>query len=180
MSENSENNELPINVMKGSGPVAGAAESNEVHAPRTARSASGVSGAAGNGGTVRKNRRNVPRARRMSLSVTRIDAWSAAKVSFMLSVAGGIIQVVAAGLVWAMLNLVGVFDSVTQLFSSTGLDVDGLDLESIFTLPTVLSAVTIFSIVEVVLVTILVTIGAMLYNVASTLVGGLHVTLGDD
>ena len=91
-------------------------ENNESHqaqagaqAPRVARSASSqpLSGteqsqahenmAAASGGVkVReKARRGAPRARRMSLSLTRIDAWSAAKVAFMLSIAGGIIQIVA-------------------------------------------------------------------------------------
>ncbi|WP_258926968.1 DUF3566 domain-containing protein, partial [Bifidobacterium breve] len=40
-------------------------------------------------------RRSTPRARRMSLSLTRVDAWSVAKVTFMLSIAGAIIQIVA-------------------------------------------------------------------------------------
>ena len=39
---------------------------------------------------------------------------------------------------------------------------------------------TIFSIVEMVIITILCTIFALLYNVVSALVGGVHVTLGDD
>ena len=47
-------------------------------------------------------------------------------------------------------------------------------------LSTVLSAATIFSIIEVVLFTVLVVILTLLYNVVSTLVGGIHVTLGDD
>lgn len=125
-------------------------------------------------------RRPAPRARRMSLSLTRVDAWSVAKVSFMLSIAGGIIQVVAAGLVWMLLNVVGVFDQITQIVSSTGLDASGLDLANVFSLSTVLSAVTIFSIIEVVVITVLITIVALLYNVVSSLVGGIHVTLGDD
>lgn len=116
----------------------------------------------------------------MSLSLTRVDAWSVAKVTFMLSIAGGIIQIVAAGLLWVMLNIVGVFDSVTQIVSSTGLDAGGLDLANVFSLSTVLSAVTIFSIIEVVLFTVLITIIALLYNVVSSLVGGVHMTLGDD
>ena len=116
----------------------------------------------------------------MSLSLTRIDAWSAAKVAFMLSIAGGIIQIVAVALLWGMLNAVGVFDQVTQIVSSTGLDAGGFDLTNVFSLGTVLSAVTIFSIVEVVLITVLVVIFTLLYNVVSTLVGGIHVTLGDD
>ena len=124
-----------------------------------------------------KRRGGAPRARRMSLSLTRIDAWSAAKVAFMLSIAGGIIQIVAVALLWGMLNVVGVFDQVTQIVSSTGLDAGGFDLTNVFSLGTVLSAVTIFSIVEVVLITVLVVILTLLYNVVSTLVGGIHVTL---
>ena len=119
-------------------------------------------------------------ARRMSLSLTRIDAWSAAKVAFMLSIAGGIIQIVAVTLLWLLLNVVGVFDQVTQIVSSTGLDAGGFDLANVLSLSTVLSAVTIFSIIEVVLFTVLVVILTLLYNVVSTLVGGIHVTLGDD
>ena len=175
-------------------------ENNESHqaqagaqAPRVARSASSqpLSGteqsqahenmAAASGGVkVReKARRGAPRARRMSLSLTRIDAWSAAKVAFMLSIAGGIIQIVAVTLLWLLLNVVGVFDQVTQIVSSTGLDAGGFDLANVLSLSTVLSAV-IFSIIEVVLFTVLVVILTLLYNVVSTLVGGIHVTLGDD
>ena len=93
---------------------------------------------------------------------------------------GGIIQIVAVALLWGMLNVVGVFDQVTQIVSSTGLDAGGFDLTNVFSLGTVLSAVTIFSIVEVVLITVLGVIFTLLYNVLSTLVGGIHVTLGDD
>ena len=81
---------------------------------------------------------------------------------------------------WMMLNVVGVFDQVTQIVSSTGLDAGGFDLANVLSLSTVLSAVTIFSIIEVILITVLVTIVTLLYNVVSTLVGGIHVTLGDD
>lgn len=121
-----------------------------------------------------------PRARRMSLSLVRVDAWSVAKVTFLLSVAGGIIQVIAAGLVWLFLNMVGVFDQVTQIVSSTGLDSNGFNLADVFSLPTILSAVTILSVVEIVILTLLSAIGALLYNVVGSLVGGIHLTLGDD
>ena len=170
MSENNEGQQMP-----------------EVgHAPRVARSASsqpligedqvqaheGASSPVSGGVKVREKRRGgAPRARRMSLSLTRIDAWSAA---------GGIIQIVAVAILWGMLNMVGVFDQVTQIVSSTGLDAGGFDLTNVFSLSTVLSTATIFSIVEVVLITVLVVILTLLYNVVSTLVGGIHVTLGDD
>lgn len=161
-------------------------DQQESAAPRVARSVSNQplisEEREHSGGAIpsRPVRRPAPRARRMSLSLTRVDAWSVAKVTFMLSIAAGLIQIVAAGLLWALLNVVGVFDQITQLVSTTGLDASGLDLANVFSLSTVLSAVTIFSIIEVVIFTVLITIVALLYNVVSSLVGGIHVTLGDD
>lgn len=121
-----------------------------------------------------------PRARRMNLSLTHVNAWSVAKVTFMLSIAGAIIEVLAAALVWLLLDAVGVFDQLNNIVSSTGLAADSLNLSSVFSLSTVLSVVTILAIVGVVLVTLLATIIALLYNVISALVGGVHITLGDD
>ena len=114
MSENMEEQEPSAQS------PASEAQETENHAPRVARSASsqpliGAEQVRAHEGAVKsvqgKSRRGAPRARRMSLSLTRIDAWSAAKVSFMLSIAGGIIQIVAAALLWMMLNVVGVFDA---------------------------------------------------------------------
>ncbi|OZG65249.1 DUF3566 domain-containing protein [Bifidobacterium eulemuris] len=158
------------------------AGADEKHEPvaRVARSASKSASASPSASRPRPVRRGTPRARRMNLSLTRLDAWSVAKVTFMMSIAGGIIQVVATAIIWLMLNVVGVFDQITQMVSSTGLDAGGLDLENVFTLSTVLSAVTIFSIIEVVVITLLMSIVALIYNVVSSLVGGIHVTLGDD
>ncbi|TPF85931.1 hypothetical protein BW13_08175 [Bifidobacterium sp. UTCIF-37] len=161
----------------------------EEHSPRVARSASNkpVIGEAGrgaesaSGAPVRPGvRRGTPRARRMNLSLTRLNVWSVAKVSFMMGVAGAIIQIVAATLVWLLLSAVGVFGQITNIVASTGLDTGGLDLTSVFSLPTVLSVVTILAIVGIVLWTLLCTILAAIYNVVSSLVGGIHVTLGDD
>ena len=111
---------------------------------------------------------------------THVNAWSVAKVTFMLSIAGAIIEVLAAALVWLLLDAVGVFDQLNNIVSSTGLAADSLNLSSVFSLSTVLSVVTILAIVGVVLVTLLATIIALLYNVISALVGGVHITLGDD
>ena len=159
-----------------------AASSAADNAPRVARSASNTPLIADRdrpeeNRPVRPIRnRKKPHARRMNLSLTRVSAWSVAKVSFMLSLAGAIIQIIAV----LLLKAVGVFDQVTQIFSSAGLDSGSINLSNILSLPTVLSAVTIFSIVEMVIITILCTIFALLYNVVSALVGGVHVTLGDD
>ena len=153
-------------------------------APRVARSISKQpeSGPRANEtrASLRSPRRSTPRARRMNLSLTHVNAWSVAKVTFMLSIAGAIIEVLAAALVWLLLDAVGVFDQLNNIVSSTGLAAGSLNLSSVFSLSTVLSVVTILAIVGVVLVTLLATIIALLYNVISALVGGVHITLGDD
>ena len=134
------------------------------------------------GRRVRPIRRvRVPKARRMRLSVVKVDPWSVAKVSFMLSIALGIIQVACVTILWWILSTVGVFDKVSSLVSSAGLSgKNGFDIMNFFGLSRVVSAVTLFSIFEVVVIVILAVIGAFLYNVVSSLVGGVHVTLGDD
>lgn len=122
----------------------------------------------------------VPKARRMKLSLTKVDPWSVAKVSFLLSIAVGIIQIVAVGILWTLLSQIGLFDKLNTVISQTGLASNGMDVSSFLGFGQVISWVTIFAVFEVVLVVILATIGAFLYNVVSALVGGVHVTLGDD
>lgn len=124
-------------------------------------------------------RRRVPRARRMKLSVTKISPWSVAKVTFMLSIAMGIIQTVCVAILYGIIDAAGVFDKITSLVSQTGL-ASNFNMSSILSLGQVLSAVIIFSVFEVVIMVLLSVILTFLYNVASSLVGGVHVTLGDD
>ncbi|WP_430868016.1 DUF3566 domain-containing protein [Demequina aurantiaca] len=118
-----------------------------------------------------------PRKARVLLS--RIDPWSALKMGFLLSVAIGIMMVVAVFVLWSMLNQMGVFvminDWIVKLFT-TG-EVDLLQFTS---LRKVMSATILLSIINVVLLSALTTIGAFLYNIVSSVVGGVYVTLTDD
>lgn len=127
-----------------------------------------------------EKKKSVPRARRMKLSLTQIDPWSVTKVSFMLLIAVALIQVIAVVFLYYVLQAVGVFDSLTSIVSSAGLNSKGFDIASFISLGRVLSIFTIVSVFEIVVGTVLVAIGAFLYNIVSSLVGGIHVTLGDD
>lgn len=122
----------------------------------------------------------VPRARRMKLSLTQIDPWSVTKVSFMLLIAAALIQMIAVVFLYYVLQAVGLFDSVTSIVSSAGLNSKGFDIASFISLSRVLSIFTIVSVFEIVIGTVLAAISAFLYNIVSSLVGGIHVTLGDD
>lgn len=159
-------------------PVPGAQAQRRTAARSTAAARSSARSA-----SARPARRvRVPKARRMRMSLVKVDPWSVAKVSFMLSIAMGIIQVGCTALLWWIMSTMGVFDRVSSLVSSAGLSggSHGFDVMDFFGLSRVLSAVTIFSIFEVVLIVIIAVIAAFLYNVVSSLVGGVHITLGDD
>lgn len=147
-------------------------------AARTAQSGSARPAAHDPHADAASRKPRVPKARRLKLSVTKVDPWSVAKVSFMLSIAFGIIQVVCACILWGLLQGVGAIDQLNNLVSSAGLS--GSGTSSVFGFGQIISIVTIFSIFEVLLTVILSTIGAFLYNVVSMLVGGIHMTLGDD
>ncbi|WP_240917697.1 DUF3566 domain-containing protein [Phycicoccus sp. HDW14] len=122
-----------------------------------------------------------PSSRRVRLTVSRIDPWSAMKVSFLLSVALGIALVIATVVLWTVLDAMGVFDEVNgvigQVVQDGGSKFDILDFIG-FT--RVVSLSIVLGVVDVILFTAIATLGAFLYNVSAALVGGVQLTLTDD
>ncbi|WP_228373459.1 DUF3566 domain-containing protein [Demequina gelatinilytica] len=119
-----------------------------------------------------------PRKARVLLS--RIDPWSALKLGFLLSIAAGIMFVVAVFVLWTVLNQMGVFtlvnEWVVKLFSTDS----EVDIMQFVQQNKVMGAATLVAVINVVLLTALSAIGAFLYNVVSSVVGGVYVTLTDD
>lgn len=118
--------------------------------------------------------------RRVRLAVARIDPWSVMKLSFLLSVAIGIMLVVATAVVWYTLDGLAVFTSVNTTIAEITGDPTFFDLLEYAAFPRVVSLATMIAVVDVVLLTALATIGAFLYNIVAALVGGVTVTLTDD
>ncbi|WP_418606266.1 DUF3566 domain-containing protein [Georgenia sp. SUBG003] len=100
------------------------------------------------------------------------------KLSFLLSVALGIMIVVAAALVWFVLDSMQVFADIEDLLVSIGSE-SFLQLMDYLAFDRVMSFATIVGVVDILLLTALGTIGAFLYNIVAALVGGLHMTLTD-
>ncbi len=121
------------------------------------------------------------KVRRARLLVSKVDPWSVLKMAFLLSVALGIVTVVAAMVLWTVLDLTGIFDQVDSLLGTlAGSEGGGFELKKVASLGQVLSFATIISVVNVVLLTALSMLSAVLYNISATLVGGIGVTLTDD
>lgn len=117
--------------------------------------------------------------RQVQLSVARVDAWSVMKVSFLLSVALGIATVVAAIVVWLMLDGMHVFATIEDFLKTLGAEKFTALLDYV-KLPKVMSYATITAVANVVLMTAISTLGALLYNVIASLVGGVRVSLMDE
>lgn len=122
------------------------------------------------------------KARRARLLVSKVEPWSVLKMAFLLSVALGIITVVASIVLWSVLDVMGLFDKINSLMT----DIQGseggaaFDLKQYASLGQVASYATIVAVVNVVLLTALSMLSAVLYNISATLVGGIGVTLTDD
>lgn len=119
--------------------------------------------------------------RRVRLTLSRIDPWSALKMSFLLSVALGIAMVVATAALWMLLKGMGAFDQVNSLVGSIIQDGDKkFDIGDYVGFGPVVSLSIVFAVIDVFLITAIATLGSIIYNLSSSLVGGLGLTLTDD
>lgn len=140
-------------------------------------------------GSVRRPRtgaRTTPRTRKARLRVAKADPWSVMKVSFLLSIALGICTVIAAAVLWMVMDAMGVFATVggtiSEATSSTAGsgESSGFDLQSFLSLPRVLIFTSVIAVIDVVLATALATLGAFIYNLSAGFVGGVELTLAED
>ena len=123
-----------------------------------------------------------PRGRKARLRVAKVDPWSVMKTTFVLSIAFAVVSVVAAALLWSALNALGVFDSINRTLASVAPanQPNSVTLTSVLSFGKVMSFTALVSVVNIVLFTALATLAAYLYNMCSSLVGGIEVTLADD
>ncbi|GAA1141036.1 DUF3566 domain-containing protein [Nesterenkonia lutea] len=129
--------------------------------------------------------RPTPKAkvRKARLLISKVDPWSVLKMSFLLSVALGIMTVVAAVTLWSVMDVTGIFDRVNELLGQIlGTEGGGgtFRVEELVTIGQVASFATIIAVINVVLLTVLSMLAAVLYNLSASLVGGVGVTLTDD
>jgi hypothetical protein len=118
--------------------------------------------------------------RRAQLVLSRIEPWSVMKFSFMISLVGWVILFVAVAALYTVLSNLGVFHSIQSTISdvtsskgSAGSDAGG----QWFSASRILGYTMLVGAVNVVLITALATLGAVIYNLVTHLAGGIEVTL---
>jgi len=118
--------------------------------------------------------------RRVRLTVSRLDPWSVMKLAFLLSVAIGIMSVIAVALFWLVIDRLQVFATIQDFINEAVGGAATINITQYFEFGRIVSLATLVAVVNVIILTILAAIMAILYNITSTLVGGLRVTLTDD
>ena len=118
-------------------------------------------------------------ARQAHLTVARVEPWSVMKFSFVVSLVAFVILFVAVSVLYGVLSGLGVFDSlqrvVTSVTSSQGST--GVNAKVWFSASKVLGYTALLGSLNIVLITAMCTIGSVVYNLTSRLVGGVEVTL---
>jgi hypothetical protein len=118
-------------------------------------------------------------ARQAHLTVARVEPWSVMKFSFVVSLVAFVILFVAASVLYGALAGLGVFDSLQRVVSSvtSSQGSAGVNAKAWFTASRVLGYTALLGSLNIVLITAMSTIGAVVYNLTSRLVGGVEVTL---
>lgn len=123
-----------------------------------------------------------PRTRSAHLRLTRIDPLSMMKMSFLLSIALGIVMVVAVTIIWSVLSAVGVWDNIDSavqqvIGTESG---DAFHVSDYIGTSRVIGFALIASVINVVLLTAIATLAAFIYNLAAALLGGVEMTWAED
>ncbi len=127
-------------------------------------------------GKVRGSGRGPRRAR---LQLRHIDTWSALKISLVLAIALFFVWMVAVGVLYGVLNGLGVFATVNDLVGQLGSSSGDAGPSDVITPGVVFGGAAVIGAVNIVLFTALCTVGTFVYNLCSDLVGGLEVTLSE-
>ena len=107
------------------------------------------------------------------MALRRLDPWSVFLTALVLSICLGIMTLVAAFVSYGVLDALGVPDSVNKLVETLQ------GGQPVLTSSRFLGGAALLAGVNVVLLSVLATLGALLYNVVATFTGGVELTLSE-
>ncbi len=118
-------------------------------------------------------------SRSAMLSLQRIEPMSVMKFSFLISLVGWVVLFVAVAVIYFTLSKLGVFAKIEQTVGLVTYNKDhpGSNAASWFSASRVLEYTALVCTINAILFTALATVGAALYNLVTSLTGGIEVTL---
>lgn len=141
----------------------------------------GIPSGAGRGGEPPSAAKATPSMRKAHLSVSRVEPWSVMKFSFVVSLVCFIVLFVAVAVIYAILAGLGVFDELTNMITALLEGEEGEELglnpSQWFSPGVILGYTGVLGALNIVVITALCTVGALLYNLVADLVGGIDITL---
>ena len=120
-----------------------------------------------------------PPPRTALLSLQRVEPLSVMKFSSLIALVGWVILMVAVAVVWFVLSRLGVFKEIEQTIGLVTYTKShpGSDADAWFSAKRVLGYTALVGVINAFLFTALATVGAALYNLITSLTGGIEVTL---
>jgi hypothetical protein len=141
--------------------------------------ARGGPGAGARGQKAQQKAQSKRSARQAHLTVSRVEPWSVMKFSFVVSLVAFVILFVAVSVLYGVLSGLGVFTSIQHLVNSltSSQNSKGVNAMAWFSASRILGYTALLGSLNIVLITAMSTIGSVVYNLTSRLVGGVEVTL---
>jgi hypothetical protein len=138
-----------------------------------------TSSSAGPASSARPKTSSKRSSRQAHLTIARVEPWSVMKFSFVVSLVAFVILFVAVSVLYGTLSALGVFTSLQHVVQSitSSQDSNGVNAAKWFTASRILSYTALLGALNIVLITAMSTIGAVIYNLTSRLIGGVEVTL---
>ena len=117
--------------------------------------------------------------RQAQLTLARVEPWSVMKFSFVVSVVAFIILFVAVAVLYMVLSSLGVFTSLQHTVSTvtSSQNSAGTNISSWFSASRILGYTGMLGALNIVLITAMCTIGAVIYNLIAKTIGGVEITL---
>ncbi|WP_225438478.1 DUF3566 domain-containing protein [Candidatus Frankia nodulisporulans] len=116
--------------------------------------------------------------RRAKLRLSKVNPITVTRLSFAFSLCVFVVLLVAVAVLWFVLNSIGVFDSVTDA-ADTLTDSSAGDVRGWLSFGRAMEISLLIGAINVILMTALTTLGALLYNLCAEMIGGIEVTLSD-
>lgn len=117
--------------------------------------------------------------RRIRMTISKVDIMSAVKLGFLLSVVFAFMVVIAMAIIWFVLDGIHVFSQLQGLLETLN-SAALLEFMQYLEFGRWMSFAVIIAILDVVLLTALSAVGALVYNLISSLVGGLRISVTDE